>query len=385
MTPVLAVRPGNPKGLRSLDDLLKDGVRLAQANPDAAAIGKVTRDTLGKVGKWDAVKARTTVFKPTVNDVANDVKVGAVDAGIVWDATVRQYDGLEMVRLPEFDGVQASISVAVLRCTHQPTAALRFARYLTARDRGLPVVERGGFTVVEGDPWAEEPELRLFAGAMLRPAIDETISVFERREGVKVVRVYNGCGILVAQMRAGERPDAYFACDRSFMTQVGDLFQPPTEVSTNRLVILVKKGNPHGIRTLNDLGKPGLKVGVGHEKQCAMGALTQEALKKSGVAEAVMKNVKVQSPTGDMLVNQLRTGSLDAVVAYVSNAAAAADELEAIAIDVPCALAVQPFAVGKGSEHKQLTARLLAAIRSRESRERFEANGFHWQASGKQK
>ena len=50
-----------------------------------------------------------------------------------------------------------------------------------------------------------------------------------------------------------------------------------------------------------------------------------------------MKNVKVQSPTGDMLVNQLRTGSLDAVVAYVSNAVPAADQLEAIAIDIPCA------------------------------------------------
>ena len=39
------------------------------------------------------------------------------------------------------------------------------------------------------------------------------------------------------------------------------------------------------------------------------------------LAGAVMKNVKVQSPTGDLLVNQLLTGSLDAVVAYISNAA----------------------------------------------------------------
>jgi len=91
-----------------------------------------------------------------------------------------------------------------------------------------------------------------------------------------------------------------------------------------------------------------------------------------------MKNVKVQSPTGDMLVNQLRTGSLDAVVAYVSNAVPAADQLEAIAIDIPCATAVQPVAAGKGSQYQQLVGRLTTAIRSAESQGRFEANGFRW-------
>ena len=71
---------------------------------------------------------------------------------------------------------------------------------------GLPTFEKHGFRVVEGDAWAGEPQLQLFAGAMLRPAVEETITAFEEREGVKVTRVYNGCGILVAQMRAGDGP-----------------------------------------------------------------------------------------------------------------------------------------------------------------------------------
>src|SRR5262245_27556311 len=67
MTPVLAVRPGNPKQIHSFVDLLKSDARVAQANPDAAAIGKITRDKLRKTGQWEALKARTTVLKPTVN------------------------------------------------------------------------------------------------------------------------------------------------------------------------------------------------------------------------------------------------------------------------------------------------------------------------------
>jgi ABC-type molybdate transport system substrate-binding protein len=296
---------------------------------------------------------------------------------------VRQCPGLEAVRLPQFDGVSATISVAVLAGCRQPAAALRFARFLAARDRGLPEFEKNGFAVVDGDEWAERPQLVLYAGAMLRPAVEQTIEDFRKREGVEVVTKYNGCGILVADMKTGQRPDVYFACDKSFMDMVGDLFVDNVDVSTNRLVILVHTGNPHGIQSLDDLAKPGLRVGIGHEKQCALGVLTQKALEQGGARAEVMKNVKVQSPAGDMLVNQMLAGSLDAVVAYVSNRAGHADKLDAIDIDVPCALAVQPVAVGKESKHKQLTQRLLSALRSAESKERFEANGFHWQAGKK--
>jgi ABC-type molybdate transport system substrate-binding protein len=377
MHPVLAVAAGNPKHITSLDDLLRADISLAQADAKVAAIGKVTHDA----PHWEEIDRRTTVTKPTVTDVANAVRVGAVDAGFVWDATVRQGPGLEAVPLSQLDGLSSTISVAVLSGCRQPTAALRFARYLAARDGGLPHFEKNGFAVVEGDEWADKPQIVLYAGAMLRPAVEQTLKEFQQREGAEVVTKYNGCGILVADMRTGERPDAYFACDKSFMTQVGDLFLDAEDFSTNRLVILVRKGNPHGIKMLDDLAKPGLRVGVGHEKQCALGALTQKALEQDGSRAAVMKNVKTQLPAGDMLVNEMLVGSLDAVVAYVSNASGHAAELEAIPIDVPCALAVQPMAVGRESKHKQLTERLMAALRSAESRRRFEANGFHWKAS----
>jgi molybdenum ABC transporter molybdate-binding protein len=289
MMPVLAVRKGNPRGLRSLHDVLNRDSRLSQANPDAAAVGKLTRDALGQIKQWDAWQKHVVVSKPTVNDVANDVALGAVDAGIVWDALVRQTPALEMVTLPELSSASAHIAVGVLRQSTQPMAALRFARYLAARDRGLLLFEQDGFTPVEGDRWAERPEVDLFAGAMLRPAVEETIAAFQEREGVEVRTVYNGCGILVATMKTNHQtPDAYFACDQSFLTQVNDLFLDPNVISSNQLVIFVHKGNPHHIESLDDLGQPNLKVGIGHEKQCAMGALTQETLKQGRARSRVM-------------------------------------------------------------------------------------------------
>ena len=380
MRAVIAVPKGNPKQFKTLDDLLAEGVRIVQANPEATAIGKLTHEALSRAGTWDRLAARTVALKTTVNEVANDMKVGTADAGIVWDVVLTPMPELEAVRLPELDAIVANVSIAVLKSSQQPQRALHFARYVQAADKGLKKYREFGFEPVAGDAWSVYPELTVYAGAMLRPAIDRTIRDFEQREGVRVTRVYNGCGVLVAQMKAGQTPDAYFACDREFMQQVAELFPSPENVAQNELVILVQKGNPKGIKSLKDLAKPGLRVGVGHEKQCAMGWLTQKTLKAEKVETAVMENVTVQSPSGDMLVNQMRAGSLDAAVAYLSNAAGASEFLDAVRIKgLPCSVATQPFAVAKSTEHRQLATRLLERLKSAESRQRFLDEGFQWQ------
>jgi molybdenum ABC transporter molybdate-binding protein len=383
MQAVVAVPKGNPKQIKTLADLLKGDVKVAQANPDAAAIGKLTRETLSASGVWKKLHAQTAVYKTTVNEVANDVKVGASDAGIVWDAVLHDYDTLEAVAIPELATAQANIAAAVVKKSQHRQSALQFARYLSASDKGMVRYKQYGFRPVGGDAWNEKPELTLYAGSMLRPAIEKTITEFEEREGVRVTRVYNGCGILVAQMKAGQVPDAYFACDSEFMNQVSSIFPESNAISQNELVILVQKGNPHGIRSLKDLTKQGLRVGIGHEKQCAMGWLTQRTFTESGLKSELMENVVVQTPTGDMLVNQMRSGSLDAAVAYLSNAAGAADHLDAIRITgIPCSIATQPYGVAKDSAHKQLATRLLESIRDKQSQERFTSEGFRWLDEG---
>jgi molybdate transport system substrate-binding protein len=379
MQAVVAVPKGNPKRIERLADLLREDVRVAQASFEGAAIGMMTREQLTSSGQWDALHEHTAVYTTTVNEVANNVKMGAVDAGIVFDAVLHDYDTLEAVAIPELAAVTAQISAGTLASSQQPQQAAHFARYLSARDTGLKRYAEFGFQPVNGDAWSERPEITLYAGSMLRPAIEATITAFEEREGVRVSRVYNGCGILVAQMKAGQTPDAYFACDSEFMTQVKSIFPEPTSLTQNELVILVQKGNPHNVKSLADLRKEGLRVGIGHEKQCAMGWLTQRTFDESGLKAELMNNVVVQTPTGDMLVNQMRSGSLDAAVAYLSNAAGSAEFLDAIRIQgIPCSVATQPFAIAKDSEHKQLAQRLLTAIRAQDSQARFSSEGFRW-------
>ncbi len=65
------------------------------------------------------------------------------------------------------------------------------------------------------------------------------------------------------------------------------------------------------MRTLTDLARPGLKVGICNQKQSTLGYMTAGMLKSSGLEEAVRKNVVVEVPTADLLINQLRAGALD--------------------------------------------------------------------------
>ncbi|MAI31973.1 MAG: substrate-binding domain-containing protein [Rubripirellula sp.] len=379
MEVVVAVPKGNPKSIQKYEDLLREDVKLVQANPDATAVGKVTRRMLKESGQWDALDKGTTAYRTTVTEAANDLLVGAADAAIVYDAVLHTYPDLEFVKLPEFSAGTSLVALGVTRQTKQPSAALHFARYVTARDRGLANYAEHGFQVEKGDAWTETPELNLFAGSMLRPAIEDTVKKFEKREGVRVNTVYNGCGILVAQMKAGQVPDAYFACDTEFMEQVPDLFPEPTDVSQNELVIIVKKGNPHGIAGLRDLTKDGLRVGIGHEKQCAMGWVTQNTFREGGVQQEVMENVTVQTPTGDMLVNQMRAGSLDAAVVYLSNTAGSGEFLDAVRIQgLDCSVATQPYAITPDSPNALTASRLFQQICSTDSQDSFMAEGFRW-------
>ena len=379
--PVIAVAPHNPKHIQGIADLLRADVRIALANPEQAAIGQVTKKLLEKTGQAEALIARATVLKPTVNDLANDVKIGSVDAAIVWDSTVKQYPGLEAVGVPLFDQAVSQITIAVIGGTTQPTAALRFARFLAADDRGQQAFRAAGYVCPEGDAWAETPEILFYSGAVNRVAIAETLRQFEQREGVRITTIYNGCGILVAQMKAAQqKPDAYLACDVSFVPPVAELFLPSVEISDTDIVIAVPRGNPKHILTLEDLGRPGLAIGLAHEQQSTLGALTRKLLDHAGIYTQVSANVRSQTPTADTLVAQAALGTLDAVVVYQANLSHSMDKLEAIPIAGAGAKAVQPFSIGKGSQYKQLVGRLLARIKSDESRRRYEALGFQWRA-----
>lgn len=383
--PVIAVAKGNPKSIRTFADLLRPDVRLSLADPGAASISKVSRKLLGE--KWDALLKKATVMKTTVSDVANDVQLHAVDAGIVWDSTVTQFKDIEAVELPELGKHRENASAAILSFAAKPSEALKFARYLSAPDRGGKTFAQAGFTLAGGDRWAATPEMILYSGGVNRLAIEKLLHQFSEREGVTVTTVFNGCGILCAAMKTmGDSsnpkfPDAYYACDVCFVPPVAKYFPEAVLMTETEIVIAVPKGNPKNIRTLSDLAQPGLRVGLSNADQATLGYMTKAILKEMSLYDSVMKNVVVQVPTSDFLINQMRAGGLDAAIVYRVNVVPQLEHFEIVALPADKAKAVQPFAVRGDSVNRRLSERLLAFLKANKGA--FEEAGFMWTGEGK--
>jgi molybdate transport system substrate-binding protein len=230
--------------------------------------------------------------------------------------------------------------------------------------------------------------LTFFCGAVNRRAVEQIIDDFQKREGVVIHTVYDGCGTLTGRMQTIEGqqttlgfPDIYMACDRYYLDNVQSWFQEDVDVSDMEIVLAVPKGS-QTVQTLADLAKPGVRVAMGQPDQCTIGALTRRLLQSQNLYDAVMSKqsqsgeVVVEKPSSALIVPDVLTGHVDVGVAYLTDVMAAGDQVEIIHVDAPQNVAIQPFSIAKSSGRKQLARRFFAHL-SR-SKETFEKLGFHF-------
>ncbi len=376
---VVAVKKGNPKNIRNLDDVLRSDVNFVVCNTEAGA-GHKTKGFLEKAGRWADVNEKVKTMQPTVVAAAEAVKTSpTVDAGFIWDATARQFD-LEIVPVAELEPAVATISVAVLKSCEAPATALRLARYLAAPTKGGEIFKQHGYDAVAGDAWAVVPKITVYAGGVNRDALEPTLLEFEKREGCEVQRSYDGCGTLVGKIQTTPlKPELFVTCDASYLSMVADLFLDPTNVSETDIVLLVRDRPGVTVRTLHDLTQKGLNIGITEPRASTLGKLSIDLLKDVGIWERVQPNIVAHGATAhDLILKMEAHDKLDVALVYRANCQNVSSTLKIVAIEHPRAKAVQNMALGRDADHPQLIGRLMEAIRSSKSQQRFESTGFVW-------
>jgi len=145
--PVILVKEGNPKGIRSLQDLAKPGIRLGLGNPEACAIGKLCLKLFEKNGvPLEKIEANTVFSSVTVNELGIQVRTGHADAAIVWDAVATYYsDGAEAIPIPAGQNIISTVGVGVLKFTENRELADRFVDFLTG-ESGKAIFRKHNFT-----------------------------------------------------------------------------------------------------------------------------------------------------------------------------------------------------------------------------------------------
>jgi molybdate transport system substrate-binding protein len=166
---------------------------------------------------------------------------------------------------------------------------------------------------------SESQELLLYCGAGIRPPVAQMAEQFESEHGVKIVTDYAGSEVLLSKIKLVRKGDLYMPGDKHYVDQAAaeDMIASQKSVCYFVPTILVRKDNPKSIHGLQDLLKPGIKLGLGDAKACAIGRKTKQIFTKNDIAwENVEKNLVFQSLTVNELGMQIQTGSLDAVIVW---------------------------------------------------------------------
>lgn len=146
VAPVLAVQKGNPKGLKTIEDLTRPGLRVALSNPQYSTCGEMVFGLLEKKGIKDAVmrNVKNRLTKGHAN-LGTFLKTQAVDAVIMWNGVANTFkDSLDVVVTPYEYDAEIRVHVIGLKYSRHPQSVKRFIEF--ARDKGKNIFARHGYT-----------------------------------------------------------------------------------------------------------------------------------------------------------------------------------------------------------------------------------------------
>ncbi|MBI4284779.1 MAG: molybdate ABC transporter substrate-binding protein [Chloroflexi bacterium] len=167
---------------------------------------------------------------------------------------------------------------------------------------------------------AGQRSITVFAGSVLQPAMTELGRNFEERTGIKVYFSFGGSGTMLAQMKLAQSGDIYMPASPDYVTlarQEG-VIRNDVERRIAYLVpaILVPRGNPKNIRTLADLARPGIRLGVANPQAVSVGAYAMEILDYNKLLETVSPNIVTYAESYAKAVSLLALKSLDATIGW---------------------------------------------------------------------
>ncbi|MDI6756926.1 MAG: molybdate ABC transporter substrate-binding protein [Endomicrobiia bacterium] len=163
-------------------------------------------------------------------------------------------------------------------------------------------------------------ELLFFCGSAVKVPMEEIIASYERKSGVKINVVYGGSGTLLSQMELSRRGDVYL-CGSPDYIEIGErkkLLIADTDRKIAYLVpaIIVPKGNPQKIKTLDDLARPVVRVGMGNPETVCLGLYGVELLEYNKLLEKVLKNVVVYAKSCEDTATLAVLGKVDAIIGW---------------------------------------------------------------------
>ena len=216
---------------------------------------------------------------------------------------------------------------------------------------------------------AESPQLRIFAAASLT-------EVFPRIDG-RPAYSFGGSSTLAFQLRQGAPADLFASASPEYTQSLfrDRVVERPVTFASNRLVLVVPKHNPAGIRSVFDLRRKDVKLVIGGPR-VPIGAYTRDVLRRLGLS-SVLSKVVSQEPDVKGIVGKVGLGQADAGFVYSTDYRTATDRLLPIAIPAWAQPKVRyEIAVVSRSTHKAAARAWIARRRGARAKRLLGTAGF---------
>ncbi|MDA8116768.1 MAG: molybdate ABC transporter substrate-binding protein [Actinomycetota bacterium] len=222
-----------------------------------------------------------------------------------------------------------------------------------------------------------QDKLMIFAGAASQPPTEEAAARYEKKTGVKVEVVFGGSGYVLSQMKLGKQGDIYFPGSSDYMEKAkrdGDVIAETEQIIVYLVpAINVQKGNPHHIKTLTDLTKPGLKVAIANPEGVCVGAYAVEIIEKNLTGEqkiALRKNLINYTASCEKTATAISLKQADAVIGWSVFEHWDPDRIETVRLEfdqIP-RVGYIPIAVSKFSKDRKAAQAFIDFLLSPEGR-----------------
>ena len=159
-----------------------------------------------------------------------------------------------------------------------------------------------------------------FVGSASKPAMEEAAQLFEEETGIRIYCNFGGSGTMLSQIELSKSGDLYIPGSQDYMAKAErrNVIDPASVKKIAYLipVIAVQHGNPKNIRSLADLAKPGIEVGIGNPEAVCLGLYAVEILDYNHLLADVGKNIVVNAESCERIATLISLKSVDAVIGW---------------------------------------------------------------------
>jgi len=227
------------------------------------------------------------------------------------------------------------------------------------------------------------PTLTVFAGSASQPVMQELAREYRKQTGTDIELIFGGSGFVLNQMQLVGRGDIYMPGSSDFMAKAvqSGLVKKESIRTVAYLVpaINVKPGNPENIKSLADLSRPGLRIGIARPEQVCLGLYAIELFEHNELLESVMPNIVATFESCAKTASAIAITDLDAVIGWREFQSWEPQRIESVLIHhpeiVPRVGAI-PIAVTTLTKDPALAKTFIDFVCSTQGKEFFQKRGY---------